>query len=52
VIAVENKPAFGPVKAVGYHPIGMFRCVRLGPWQWDWQERWSDEPFPFLIKKR
>lgn len=52
IVALENKAAFGSVKAVGNHPIGMVRCVRLGPWQWDWQERWSDEPFPFLIKKR
>ena len=51
IVALENKGSLGEVKVLGYHPIGIFRCVRLGSWQWDWEEAWSDEPLPILTKK-
>jgi GNAT superfamily N-acetyltransferase len=50
IVAKENKAAFLPFEAVGYRSIGMFKCLRFGPWQWDWEERWNAEPLPFQRK--
>lgn len=50
IIAIENKVAFLPFKAVGYRSIGIVKCLRFGPWQWDWEERWGEEPLPGLTK--
>ena len=50
IVAVENKAAFRPFKALGYHSIGMFKCLRLGPWQWTWEERWGEDPLPVSTK--
>ena len=44
IVAMENKAAFLPFEAVGYRSIGMFKCLRFGPWQWDWEESWGAEP--------
>lgn len=52
IVAIENKAAFGPVKALGYRSIGMFKCIRLGPWQWEWKQTWSNEPLPILTKEK
>jgi ribosomal protein S18 acetylase RimI-like enzyme len=52
IVAVENKPAFLPFKAVGYRSIGMFKCLRLGPWQWNWEERWGEDPLPHFDGNR
>lgn len=52
MVAVENKAAFRPFKAVGYRSIGFFKCLRFGPWQWDWQQRWGEEPLPTLTKTK
>jgi hypothetical protein len=52
VVALENKAGLGVPKALGYHPIGLYVCLRLGPWQWDWEERWAEEPLPTLTKMR
>ena len=50
IIAIENKTAILPFKAVGYRSIGIVKCLRFGPWQWDWEERWGEEPLPGLTK--
>ena len=50
IVAVENRAAFRPFKALGYHSIGMFKCLRLGPWQWTWEERWGEDPLPVSTK--
>jgi ribosomal protein S18 acetylase RimI-like enzyme len=51
VVAVENKRAFRPFEAIGYLPIGMFKCLRFGPWQWTWVERWGEAPLPVSTKR-
>lgn len=50
IIAVENKAALRQIEAAGYHRIGMFKCIRFGPWQWNWEERWGEEPLPGSTK--
>jgi hypothetical protein len=50
IIAIENKAAFHPFKSLGYHSIGMFKCLRFGPWQWTWEERWGEELLPVSTK--
>jgi GNAT superfamily N-acetyltransferase len=52
IIAIENKAAFGPGKVFNYRPIGMYSCIRLGPWQWNWQQAWTEEPLPILTKSK
>ena len=52
VIALENKAGLGVPNALGYHAIGLYACLRLGPWQWDWGERWGEEPLPILTKMK
>jgi len=50
IVAIENKLAFRPIRAVGYRSIGMLKCLRFGPWQLNWEERWGEEPLPTLTK--
>ncbi len=50
VVAVENKVAFRPALGIGFYPIGLYGCVRFGPWQWDWQRVWREEPLPRLAR--
>lgn len=50
IIAIENKAAFRPFRSLGYRSIGMFKCLRFGPWQWTWEERWGEEPLPVSTK--
>jgi hypothetical protein len=52
VVALENKAGLGVPKALGYHPIGLYVCLKLGPWQWNWEERWGEELLPTLTKMR
>jgi ribosomal protein S18 acetylase RimI-like enzyme len=52
LLAIENKAAFGPTQALGIPALGLFGCLRLGPWQWDWKEVWGDEPLPILTKTK
>lgn len=52
VVAPENKAGLGVLNALGYHPIGLYACLRFGPWQWDWEERWGEEPLPILTKTK
>jgi len=48
VVAVENKAGLEMVNALGYHAIGLYSCIRLGPWQWDWQQAWGGKPLPMF----
>ena len=50
IVAIENKAAFRQFEAVGYRSIGMFKCLRFGPWQWAWEERWGEDPLPVSMK--
>jgi ribosomal protein S18 acetylase RimI-like enzyme len=50
IVAVENRAAFRPFKAMGYRSIGMFKCLRLGPWQCNWEERWGEDLLPLSTK--
>ncbi len=50
IVAMENKVAFRAFKALGYRSIGMFKCLRFGPWQWTWEERWGEDPLPVSTK--
>jgi GNAT superfamily N-acetyltransferase len=52
IVAIENKAAFRPFKAVGYRSIGMFKCLRLGIWQWTWEEKWGGDPLPSFDENR
>ena len=51
IIAIENKAAILPFKAVGYRSIGMLKCLRLGPWQLNWEAKWSEETLPVELNK-
>jgi len=50
IVAIENKAAFRQFKALGYRSIGMFKCLRFGPWQWTREERWGEDPLPVSTK--
>jgi GNAT superfamily N-acetyltransferase len=50
IVALENKAALRLFKSLDYGFIGMFKCLRFGPWQWTWEERWGGEPLPVLTK--
>lgn len=50
LVAVENAVGARVAEDVGYTGIGLFSCLRLGPWQWDWQKAWTDQPLPKLVK--
>ena len=46
VIAVENRSGYGVVEKLGYCSLGMYNCLRLGPWQYDWQRTYGGESLP------
>lgn len=48
VVAVENKPAFRPFEATGYHPIGMYKCLWWILGERIWQHQWEKEQLPVL----
>ena len=50
IVALENKAAFHPFKAMGYRSIGMFKCLRFGLWQWTWEKTWGEDPLPVSTK--
>jgi GNAT superfamily N-acetyltransferase len=50
VVATENKPAFRPFEAIGYLPIGMFKCLWWILGERIWQKRWGQAQLPFFIK--
>lgn len=52
LVALENKTAFAPVRSVGYTHVGMYTCVRLGPWQWHWQRAFGNGRLPALAPRQ
>ncbi len=52
VIALENRAGLGVPRALGYHPIGLYACIRLGLWQWNWEEKRTEELLPTLTKMK
>jgi ribosomal protein S18 acetylase RimI-like enzyme len=49
LVAVENKSGLRSVQKTGYQSVGLYSCLRFGPWQRDWQQMWSEAPLPMLI---
>ncbi len=52
VVAVDNKIGLRLGRAAGYHTIGLYGCVRFGPWQRDWQQPWGEESLPILVGRK
>jgi ribosomal protein S18 acetylase RimI-like enzyme len=50
LVAVENQGGLRSVQKTGYQAVGLYSCLRFGPWQRDWQKTWSEEPLPTLAK--
>jgi ribosomal protein S18 acetylase RimI-like enzyme len=50
VVAIENKSGLRVVQKLGYHTIGLYSCLRFGPWQYDWQRTWGEESLPRLAR--
>jgi GNAT superfamily N-acetyltransferase len=47
-VAVENVASLHALECLGYRPIGLYGCWRLGPWQRDWAQAFGDEFLPRL----
>jgi ribosomal protein S18 acetylase RimI-like enzyme len=52
VVAAENEAAFRALRKVGVVGIGLYGCLRLGPWQRDWQQCWGAAALPALLQGR
>jgi ribosomal protein S18 acetylase RimI-like enzyme len=50
VVAAENKPAFRPFDAIGYLPIGMFKCLWWVLGERVWQRRWGQGQLPLFVR--
>jgi RimJ/RimL family protein N-acetyltransferase len=50
LIAVENTTGLHVMRKLGYQPIGLYRCLRFGPWQRDWQQVWDEEVLLVLTR--
>ncbi len=50
MVAVENKASKVILHRSGLIPIGLYNCLRLGPWQWEWQQQWGQEALLDLSK--
>jgi RimJ/RimL family protein N-acetyltransferase len=50
LVAVENKAGFRVVEKLGYQAMGLYSCLRVGPWQREWQQRWREEHLPMLAR--
>jgi hypothetical protein len=49
LVTVENTNGLHVVKQeLGYQDVGLYGCLRFGPWQYSWQRMWGDEPLPVL----
>jgi RimJ/RimL family protein N-acetyltransferase len=49
VVAVENKALLAILLKSGLKPIGLYSCMRFGPWQRGWQQPWGEEALPLLV---
>lgn len=50
LVAAENKASRVILYRWGLRPIGLYTCLRFGPWQWDWHQTWGDEMLLSLSK--
>jgi ribosomal protein S18 acetylase RimI-like enzyme len=50
LVAVENKSGLRSVQKTGYQAVGLYSCLRFGPWQCDWQQTWEEMPLPKLVR--
>lgn len=50
LIAVENKASRNTLYRSGVRPIGLYSCLRFGPWQWEWNQAWGKEVLLSLSK--
>jgi len=52
IVAIENPLGARMVAKAGYARVGLYACLRLGPWQHDWQRAWGDSALPTLAPPR
>ena len=50
LVVVEDKTALRAAQKMGYQSVGLYSCLRFGPWQRDSQQTWSEEPLPRLVR--
>ena len=50
LVAVENKAPRVILYRSGLRPIGLYSCLRLGPWQWEWKQAWGEDALLSLSK--
>lgn len=50
LVAVENRAGLRVMQKLGYQAVGLYSCLRFGPWQYDWQRTWSADPLPRLVR--
>ena len=50
MVAVENRAPKVILQRSGLRPIGLYNCLRFGPWQWEWQQQWGQEALLGLSK--
>jgi len=50
LVAVENKAPRVILYKSGVRPIGLYSCLRLGPWQWEWQQPWGKDALLSISK--
>ena len=50
LITVENRPQLRAIQKMGHQSVGLYSCLRFGPWQHDWQQMWSEAPLPRLAE--
>jgi SAM-dependent methyltransferase len=41
VVMPENRVAFHLFRSMGFDWVGTLRVIKMGPWRWDLQRRWS-----------
>lgn len=50
LVAVENTAALRVTQALGCQSVGIYGCVRVGPWQRGWQRAEDEEALPTLVR--
>jgi len=50
LVAVENKAPRVILYKSGVRPIGLYSCLRLGPWQWEWRLPWGKDALLSISK--
>jgi GNAT superfamily N-acetyltransferase len=49
VIAIENKEPLAVTRRLGIKFVGVYHCLRFGPWQRLWRQPWREESLPELL---